>query len=800
MGVPVCRLDSWRARTRSSGLIRLRRAAATLIAALCASSGSVAHAATHVYNRVASNSSGTADQWSAGTNWDAPPVSAADTTLTFGLPTTLLGAGATVFTNNNIAGDFKLNRLNFTYGSASLTPRPVVTISGNRLEFVSDGATTPVLNVAASGVPTPILTLSNPLLLTNDLAVSGASDATLSGIVSGAGSLTKTNSGPLTLSGANTYSGGTILSGGSFIHINHSGVGGTSSAIGTGTLTFNGPVALANTSGNAVALSTNNPQVWASDFSFFAGTFGSTPTRSLDLGAGPVTLTASRVLDVGGFDGFPNQPMLTVGGAIGDGGGGFGLIKENSGTLILTGASTYSGGTTIAKGAINTPNIGNAGAPGLGTGNITLGAGTESVVLRYIGAGETSDKAITLAGAGILQINHAGTGLFRLTSPLAVSGAGTKALVLSSLGATGEMGGTIGGNNIKVSVDGTGTWILSGDNTFTTRVSINSGTLSVSSINSVVGGSPSSNLGAPTTAADGAIDFGGPFSPGISVHTAATLRYTGAGETTDRVVNLGVSTGILEQAGTGLLRFTSNVAGRQDLGLGGSTSGRGEFAGVIDDTRDVSKFGTGTWALSAANTYTGETRISNGTLLINGNQSPATGLVSVFKDFGGNGVLGGTGAIGGEVRVNGGTITGGEVGGVGTLTLNDAATFVGSIISDDDTSMVAIATYAVDISGATSDKLAIAGTLDLTSPLDQITFNGTPDGTSSYLLATYASRNGVFDFGSAPAGYQLIYGSTELTLAPVPEPGVLTLGGMGAIMLLLARGRRGRLARTGSGL
>ena len=134
--------------------------------------------------------------------------------------------------------------------------------------------------------------------------------------------------------------------------------------------------------------------------------------------------------------------------------------------------------------------------------------------------------------------------------------------------------------------------------------------------------------GARTTVADGTIDFGGPFSPGIFVHGPSILQYTGSGETTDRVINLlTASGGVIEQAGTGLLKFTSNVTGRQDLSFAGSTSGRGEFAGVIDDIRVVSKFGTGTWTLSAANTYTGQTSVFDGTLLINGNQSAATGAV-----------------------------------------------------------------------------------------------------------------------------------------------------------------------------
>src|SRR5205823_1808215 len=138
--------------------------------------------------------------------------------------------------------------------------------------------------------------------------------------------------------------------------------------------------------------------------------------------------------------------------------------------------------------------------------------------------------------------------------------------------------------------------------------------------------------------------------------------------------------------------------------------------------------------------------------------STATGAVAVNN----TGTLGGTGKIGGAVTVNGGgTIAAGAS--VGTLTLNNNLTFNG-------TSSSSLATYAVDISGATSDKLVIGGALNLSNSFDQITFNGTPDGTSTYVLATYASETGTFDFGSAPNGYTLVYGLTELDLVPVPEP------------------------------
>ncbi len=141
--------------------------------------------------------------------------------------------------------------------------------------------------------------------------------------------------------------------------------------------------------------------------------------------------------------------------------------------------------------------------------------------------------------------------------------------------------------------------------------------------------------------------------------------------------------------------------------------------------------------------------------------------------------LGGSGTISGPVTVNANAkITGATAGSIGALTLQNSVTFTG-------TNSINLATYFVDLAAGAnnSDRLTIGGALNLSNIFDQIQFNGTADGTSSYVLATYSSITGTFDFTNTPAGYQLIYGTNTLTLAPVPEPSTWAVGLLSVVVL-----------------
>jgi len=163
-----------------------------------------------------------------------------------------------------------------------------------------------------------------------------------------------------------------------------------------------------------------------------------------------------------------------------------------------------------------------------------------------------------------------------------------------------------------------GTIALFGQNDFASNVIMNAaGTLAVTNVGNQ--GSLTSNLGAGSKVIFNST-YGG----------ASCVKYLGLGEITDRIFEFRKD-GILEQAGSnGVLKLTSNLnsSGTLTVTLRGSTEGIGEIAGVISGSTTVAKSGSGTWFLTASNTYSGATLVNAGNLVLSGSGSArlATGL------------------------------------------------------------------------------------------------------------------------------------------------------------------------------
>ena len=95
-----------------------------------------------------------------------------------------------------------------------------------------------------------------------------------------------------------------------------------------------------NTSGGAIVSTTDPRQLWSSAGVTFIG------TDDLDLGTGAVVLSGSPTMTI-------QAGTLTIGGAIGHSAAtSYGFTKAGAGTLVLGGANTYEGDTTLDEGTL----------------------------------------------------------------------------------------------------------------------------------------------------------------------------------------------------------------------------------------------------------------------------------------------------------------------------------------------------------------------------------------------------------------------------------------------------------------
>ena len=237
-------------------------------------------------------------------------------------------------------------------------------------------------------------------------------------------------------------------------------------------------------------------------------------------------------------------------------------------------------------------------------------------------------------GAELFAVNSGST--LTITGNITSNRNTPKILTLSGSGGAVIDSGTIsdGSGPIRALITGTGNATHAFENTnnsFTGGVTIQSGAENESialRVTSIGNTGANSSLGT-----NGTIHIGGNLSGSTSA-----LVYAGTGETSNKVLNMQGTIGnvALEQAGTGNLKFTSNItvtgAGAKQLILQGSTAGTGEIAGLIVNSASgatsVVKNGTGTWILSGANTYTGNTNLNAGTLRLDHTGAASSGTIT----------------------------------------------------------------------------------------------------------------------------------------------------------------------------
>jgi autotransporter-associated beta strand protein len=408
----------------------------------------------------------------------------------------------------------------------------------------------------------------------------------------------------------------------------------------------------------------------------------------------------SKTLTVGG-----NNMSTEVTGSIVDGGNGGGtgarLVKVGGGTLTLSGANSYSGGTTIEDGVVAVNNDGNLGTGLLtlengsfvvapGTGIVTLGGG----ILEAVGGGATLNRPILLSnGGGLFDVE---TGItFNLNDAIGGTGGLTKigfgTLFLNGANAYG--GGTnVAGGVVAVSSDsnlGTGPLTLVDANL--EILSIGGGILSNKAISLLHSGG-----GIVADPGTTSILSGGINGPGrLSKDGMGTLFLTGANFYSGGTFFNGGILGVNNDAnlGAGPLTFDSGTlealtagggiasnkpidifnAGGRFLADNGTVSNlSGTITGGTDANSAFTKDGSGTLILSGLNTYNGFTSVALGIL----KAGSLTGF-SPASDFIVNSVL----------DLNGFDSAIGSLSGTGIVTNNglNAATLTVGTPNDEDT-------------------------------------------------------------------------------------------------------------------
>jgi autotransporter-associated beta strand protein len=232
---------------------------------------------------------------------------------------------------------------------------------------------------------------------------------------------------------------------------------------GTGTLLGAGTVAVGTVSSGNIA-------------------FG-TATTGIVLSGGNITLSAAPTITIN-FNNGTNRIDSPLSGAATS------LTKGGPGTLVLAGASTYAGRTSINAGRLFIGSIKDVGGPpsalgqpSLENATISIGALGAAANLTYLGSGDTTDRVVNLAGTtGGAIIDQSGTGHLRFTSDFTATGNGIKTLTLQGLSSgTGEIAGTIpnSASNTALTKSGSVQWTLSGANTYTGGTTVNSGMLTL---------------------------------------------------------------------------------------------------------------------------------------------------------------------------------------------------------------------------------------------------------------------------------------------------------------------------------
>ncbi len=545
----------------------------------------------------------------------------------------------------------------------------------------------------------------------NGFEITGAGDATYSGVITGGISLdsgdpnagerlSKSGAGTQTLAGTNIHVGRTFINGGALRVTNNAALGTTSSGRSNATFVYgSGALELSGNRTIAERLYLNGSGT-ASGGALRSVSGNSTITSNISIG-----WAATGVVAANAAIGVDSGSTLTINGVVS---GGTALNKVGAGTLVLNSVGAWTGGTVFTGGIFR---LGVATAVPTASA-LTFAGGTFDLnnFSRTINT-LTGTGGLTL-GSAVLTVNQAAAGTFTGpvtgTGSLTKTGAGTLTLVGTNTysGGTTVSAGTLQGDSASLqgnilnnaalvfdqSIAGSFAGLVSGTGSLT-KTGV--GVLTLTGANSYSGGTTVSagTLQGSTTSLQGNILNNGAlvFDQSIAgsfaglVSGTGSLTKTGAGMLTLTGANTysggtTVSAGTLQGSTTSLQgNIVNNVALVFDQSIVGS------FAGLVSGTGSLTKTGAGVLTLTGANSYSGGTTVSAGTLQGNttslqGNIANASAIV-FDQNFDGTyaSAISGTGGVAttgtGEVRFTGAnTYTGGTTLAAGTLSVDGSVT------------------------------------------------------------------------------------------------------------------------------
>jgi fibronectin-binding autotransporter adhesin len=436
--------------------------------------------------------------------------------------------------------------------------------------------------------------------------------------LSGTGAVMLASGTGTIIMGASSYSGGTTIKPGSTVAYVSDG------GFGTGALTIEGGSLRSTTTANRTVA---NDTTLAGDPNFILFSTGGDRdlvfTGSMAIAGATRTVTVNTSPAAGSTGIFFNGP-------IGDGGAGFGLVKSGTGVLILGGANSYSGATTLAAGTLR---LDNADALA-GGGDLSFSGGT----LQYTGSNtadysarvrsstgavgiDTNGQAVTWNAAidatNVGGLAKSGSGTLVLAADNAYSGTTTVSRGTLQIGAGGTTGSIIG--NVALSSTASLVFNRSDSSTYAGSISgtgsltkFGMGTLTLSGSNSTVGS---------MTVAGGT----------LLISSSAALPTTSFTLDGGTIVNA-----------SGVASFGKGSVGNVSIGPGGGviqSNARLDVSGVISGTSPTASLTYGVPSgtvvtqiiiIANSNTYAGGTKLEPGiSVVVDSNAAFGTGTLDL---------------------------------------------------------------------------------------------------------------------------------------------------------------------------